>query len=114
GSTRQFSHAPITGEELATALWAASRGFDADVPAGLADMYLVVNGVEGVQPGAYFYQPGAHALELLAAGDFRNRSSYLCLEQPLGGDAAAVIYFMARLDALLRSFGARGNRLANL
>ena len=114
GSTRQFSHAAITADELGTALWAAARGFDADVPAGLVDIYLVVNAVEGVPPGAYFYQPGAHALELLAAGDFRNRSSYLCLEQPLGGDAAAVIYFLARLDPLLRAFGARGYRLANL
>ena len=114
GSTRQFSHAAITADELGTALWAAARGFDADVPAGLVDIYLVVNAVEGVPPGAYFYQPGAHALELLAAGDFRKRSSYLCLEQPLGGDAAAVIYFLARLDPLLRAFGARGYRLANL
>jgi SagB-type dehydrogenase family enzyme len=114
GSTRQFSHAPISAEELGAALWAASRGIDADVPAGLVDIYLVVNAVEGVPPGAYFYQRGAHALELLAAGDFRNRSAYLCLEQPLGGDAAAVIYFLARLDPLLRTFGARGYRLANL
>jgi len=114
GSTRQFGHAPLTAEELATALWAATRGFGADVPAGLVDLYLIVNSVEDVSPGAYYYQPAAHVLELLAAGDFRNQSSYLCLEQPLGGDAAAVIYFMARLDDLLRVFGDRGYRLANL
>ena len=114
GSTRQFGHAPLTADELATTLWAAARGFDADAPPGLVDLYLVVNAVEGVRPGAYFYQPAVHALELLAAGDFRNRSSYLCLEQPLGGDAAAVIYFLARLDAMLRTFGTRGYRLANL
>jgi len=52
-------------------------------------------------------------LELLATGDFRNRSSYLCLEQPLGGAAATVIYFLARLDDLSRAFGERGYRLAN-
>ncbi len=114
GSTRQFGHAPLTAEELATALWAATRGFEADVPAGLVDLYLIVNSVADVSPGAYYYQPAAHVLELLAAGDFRNRSSYLCLEQSLGGDAAAVIYFMARLDDLLRVFGDRGYRLANL
>ena len=114
GSTRQFGQAPLTAEELATVLWAATRGFEADVPAGLVDLYLIVNSVADVSPGAYYYQPAAHVLELLAAGDFRNRSSYLCLEQPLGGDAAAVIYFMARLDDLLRVFGDRGYRLANL
>jgi len=43
-----------------------------------------------------------------------NRSAYLCLEQPLGGDAAAVIYFLARLDELTDAAGDRGYRLANL
>ena len=114
GSTRRFGHAALTAEELGTALWAATRGLEADVPAGLVDLYLVVNAVEGVPAGAYVYRPTTHALELLAAGDFRNRSAYLCLEQPLGGDAAAVIYFLARLDELTDLFGDRGYRLANL
>lgn len=114
GSTRQFSHAPITAEELSTALWAATRGFEADVPAGLVDLYLIVNAVEGVPSGAYFYQPEDKALEPIRAGDVRGGSAYLCLEQPLGGDAAAVIYFLAPLDEILAAFGDRGYRLANL
>jgi SagB-type dehydrogenase family enzyme len=114
GSTREFGHASLTVEELATTLWAASRPFDADAPGELVDLYLIVNAVEGVSSGAYFYQPDAHALEALASGDFRNRSAYLCLEQPLGGDAAAVIYWLARLDAVITEFGDRGYRLANL
>lgn len=114
GSTREFGHTPLTSDELATALWAASRAFDADVPGGLVDLYLIANAVDGVPPGAYFYRPDAHGLETLAAGELRNRSAYLCLEQPLGGDAAAVIYWLTRLDALTRAFGDRGYRLANL
>jgi SagB-type dehydrogenase family enzyme len=114
GSTRQFGHTALTAEELATALWASMRSFDADVPAGLIDLYLIVNAVTGVPAGAYVYRPAAHALERLAAGDFRNRSAYLCLEQSLGGDAAAVVYFLARLDALLPVLGDRGYRVANL
>jgi len=114
GSTREFGHTPLTADELATALWAAARPFDADVPGGLVDLYLIVNAVESVAPGAYFYRPDAHALESLALGEFRHRSAYLCLEQPLGGDAAAVIYWLTRLDALTRSFDDRGYRLANL
>jgi len=114
GSTREFGHEPLTADELATALWAAARSFDADVPGGLVDLYLIVNAVEGVPPGAYFYRADTHALETLATGEFRNRSAYLCLEQPLGGDAAAVIYWLTRLDALTRAFGDRGYRAANL
>jgi hypothetical protein len=87
---------------------------ETDVPAGLVDPYLIVNAVDGVEPGAWRYWPDAHALELLRTGDVRNRSAYLCLEQALGGDAAAVLYFLAPLDALLGAWGNRGYRLANL
>jgi SagB-type dehydrogenase family enzyme len=114
GSTREFVHAPLMGEELATALWAATRPLDADVPGGLVDLYLVVNAVEGVPAGAYFYRADAHRLESLKTGDLRNRSAHLCLEQALGGDAAAVIYWLAPLDALTRVLGDRGYRLVNL
>ena len=116
GSTRRFSHAALTGEELATALWAASCPVNADVPGGLVDLYMVVNAVEGVAPGAYAYWPEASggALELLQAGDLRRESAHLCLDQPLGGDAAAVIYFLAPLDAVLAVYANRGYRLVNL
>jgi hypothetical protein len=95
-------------------LCAATRAFDGDAPSGLVDLYVIVNAVEGVLSGAYFYRSDAQALETLATGDLRNRSAYLCLEQPLAGDAAAVIYFLARLDSITRAFGDRGYRLANL
>jgi SagB-type dehydrogenase family enzyme len=85
-----------------------------DVSGALVDLYLVVNAVDGVAPGAYRYWPEGHGLERLAAGDYRSQSACLCLDQALGGDAAAVIYFLSPLDALLRAFGNRGYRLANL
>jgi hypothetical protein len=67
-----------------------------------------------VPSGAYFYRPDTHALETLATGEFRHRSAYLCLEQPLGGDAAVVIYWLARLGEITRALGDRGYRVANL
>ncbi|OLE36950.1 MAG: hypothetical protein AUG00_09425 [Candidatus Rokubacteria bacterium 13_1_20CM_2_70_7] len=114
GSARRFSEASLTAAELATTLWWATRWVDADVPPGLVDPYLVVNAVDDVAPGAYRYWPEAHALEVVSTGNYRADSAHLCLEQALGGDAAAVIYFLAPLDALLASFGTRGYRLANL
>jgi SagB-type dehydrogenase family enzyme len=113
GSTRRFAHAPISASQLAGALWAATRPLEADVSDGLVELYLIVNAVEGVAPGAYAYGPG-RGLELIRAGDFRRESAYLTLEQPLGGDAAAVIYFLAPLDAVLTAWGERGYRLVNL
>jgi SagB-type dehydrogenase family enzyme len=114
GSTRTFAHAPLTVDELGAALWAAARPIPQDVPSGHANLYLVVNAVEGVVPGAYRYDAGAHGLDRLAEGDFRRQSAFLTLEQPLGGDAAAVIYFLAPLNAALATLGDRGYRLVNL
>jgi hypothetical protein len=113
GSTRRFGHAPIAAAELSTALWSATRPVPADVPDGLVDVYLIVNAVDGVAPGAYAYWPG-RGLELIRAGEFRREASYLTLEQALGGDAAATIFFLAPLDAILAAWGERGYRLVNL
>jgi SagB-type dehydrogenase family enzyme len=114
GSTRRFSHAPLAALDLATVLWWATRPVEADVAWGFVDLFLAVHAVDGLTPGAWRYWPAAHALEPLQKGEFRPQSAFLCLEQALGGDAAAVIYFLAPLDALLASYGNRGYRLANL
>ena len=120
GSTREFSHAPISDEELATVLWAATRPIPADVPSGLVELFVIVNAVDGAAPGAYVYRPAPdapakeHALELIRAGALRDDAAYLTLEQRLGGDAAATIFFLAPLDAIIERWGERGYRLANL
>jgi SagB-type dehydrogenase family enzyme len=113
GSTRQFGHAALSAQELANALWAATLPVPADVPDGLVDLYVIVNAVDDVAPGAYAYWPG-RGLETIRPGQFRREAAYLTLEQALGGDAAATIFFLAPLDALLAAWGERGYRLANL
>ncbi len=118
GSTRQYSGQPLSAREMSTALFHATRGIAADFLAGpgrrLVDLYLMVNAVDGVTPGAYCYWPEAHGLELLQAGDFRRQAGFLCLEQALGADASAVIFFLADLSPILGRFGNRGYRLVNL
>jgi nitroreductase len=113
GSTRRFGPAPLSVRELSAALWTATRPIPADVPGGLIDVCVIVNAVDGVEPGAYAYWP-EHGLEQLRAGEFRREAAYLTLEQALGGDAAATIFFLAPLDAILAAWGERGYRLANL
>jgi SagB-type dehydrogenase family enzyme len=114
GSTRRFSHEAISAEELSTILWWATRPVERDVPARLVDLYLILNAVDGLPTGAVRYWPEPHALEVLSQGDYRSRSGYLCLEQGLGADAAAVIYFLSPLDDVLAALGERGYRLVNL
>src|SRR5262249_28426590 len=53
-------------------------------------------------------------LELLHAGDFRDTAGFLCLEQALGRDASAVLFYVADLPRIRRAFGDRGDRLAEL
>ncbi|MEW6211093.1 MAG: SagB/ThcOx family dehydrogenase, partial [Acidobacteriota bacterium] len=78
------------------------------------DIYLIVNAVDGLDQGAYFYRRKSRALELLRTGDFREQASYLTLEQDLGGDASATVFFMADLDPLLAGLGNRGYRVAQM
>ena len=118
GSTRRFSGAAISLDQLSTALFHATRTLPADVPGGLPDgcmdLYLTVHAVEGLAAGAYHYRPGDHALDRLKTGDFRNEAAFLSLEQSLGGTSSATVFFLADLDAVLDRFGNRGYRLANL
>jgi SagB-type dehydrogenase family enzyme len=114
GSARVFSHDPISALDLSTTLWAATRPISSDVPSGLVELFFIANAIEGVAPGAYAYRPAEHSVEMVRAGAFRDRASYLTLEQALGGDAAATIFFLAPLDALRARWGDRGYRLVNL
>jgi SagB-type dehydrogenase family enzyme len=118
GSTRQFARAPISFAQLSAILERASRGFAADFhnPSGalMNELYLIVNAVEGLQPGAYYFHRERGALELLKEGDFRRPAAYLGLEQDLPGDAAANIFFIADLNPILERYGNRGYRAVQL
>jgi SagB-type dehydrogenase family enzyme len=117
GSTRSFAEEPIDADQLATILWAASRGLPADCAAPGApfgDLYLIVNAVRGVEPGAYVYDRAREALGLLAAGHFRRRAGHLGLGQSLPAEAAADVFWLADLAPALARFGNRGYRAAAL
>ena len=114
GSTRRFSRVPMPEGRLEALLSASTSAVRSDYGGGLIDTYLIINGAEGLSPGAYYYSPGSSGLELLAAGEFREEAGHLCFEQALGADASAVAFFMADLDAVLSRFGNRGYRLAQL
>lgn len=118
GSTRQFSHEPITYAQLSTVLERSSRGFPADfhhpTHAVLNEMYLIVNAVEGLAPGSYYFHRQRRELEPLKKGNFRAEARFLGLEQDLPGDAATNIFFMTDLDKALETYGNRGYRAVQL
>jgi SagB-type dehydrogenase family enzyme len=118
GSTRKFAQMPISLAQLSTMLGRATRGIPADflMPHGtqLNDLYLIVNAVEGLDPGAYVYHRDRQMLERLKAGNFRTEAGYLGLEQQLPADAAADVFFLADLQSILQRFGNRGYRAVQL
>ncbi|WP_367134162.1 MULTISPECIES: SagB family peptide dehydrogenase [Streptomyces] len=123
---------PLAADQLAATLAAAasaSVGSDGTGPEGtrLTRLYVFVNHVEGVAPGAYAYEPGSahepagghepgsgHGLRLVKPGppgDFLQRNYFLSnynLEQ-----AAAVVVPAVRTAAVLDAAGDRGYRLVN-
>jgi SagB-type dehydrogenase family enzyme len=118
GSARKFAQVPIELEQLSTTLDRATRGIPADFlePQGtlLNDLYLIVNAVEGVEPGAYVFHRDRNALECLKAGSFRAQAGHLGLDQQLPAEAAADIFFLADLQRILERFGNRGYRAVQL
>ena len=118
GSTRAFAHESISLEQLAVALDYSTRGIDADfLPScgsSLNQLFLIVNAVDGLAPGAYLYHRGQHALEMLKEGDFRREAGYLGLEQKIPADASVNVYMLADLNQVLGAYGNRGYRMAEL
>ncbi len=118
----QFTSArPVRGDQLATVLAATAAGgaFGCDVTRPgqgleLATMYVFVNHVDGVEPGAYEFDPAANELILRkpgSPGPFLQANYFLTnynLEQ-----ASAVVVPAIRATAVLDALGGPGYRLVN-
>lgn len=118
GSTRQFAREPIPFGYLSRILQTSTGGIPADFlgPMGstLLEIYLIVNAIDGLPAGAYYYDQPGRALEVLKLGNFREVAGYLCLEQALGADGSAALFIMSSLDSILDVYGNRGYRAAQL
>jgi SagB-type dehydrogenase family enzyme len=117
-STRRFARKAMPFADLSTIIDRATRGIPTDFlshhAAPFNDIYAIVNRVEGLTQGAYFYRTADRTLELLKPGDFNEKASYLTLDQQLGGDACVTFFFMSDVKAVLGSYGNRGYRAAQM
>ena len=117
GSSRRFARDPIRLSALAAMLDAAARptGPDgADTGEAFNALYVIANAVDGLPEGIYCYRPALRSLEPIRSSDTRVLAEHLDLDQPLGGDAAADLYFVADMSAVVGRWGARGYRTAHL
>jgi len=117
GSARRFTHEAISFPQLASLLRTGSHGIPADFVAAtaqLADVYLIVNAVDGLAPGAYHFDRAHDALVELRRGDFRREAGFLGLGQQIPADAAVNLYWLVDLERVLAALGNRGYRAAQL
>jgi SagB-type dehydrogenase family enzyme len=108
-SQRDYRDRPLTQAELAALLWAtqgitgtmAGYHFRASPSAGAlypVETYIAVHRIEGVTPGIWHFQVLAFALELVAAGDFRQPLVNAGLSQSFLGEAGAVFIWTGVLN----------------
>jgi nitroreductase len=112
GSARDFTLDSIERDELATAPRWACAEVPGDLPS-LCSTSVIAHAVEGLRPAAYRFDP-PDRFERVREGGSRRETAHLCLHQPLGGAAAATIFFTADLDRVLSALGDRGYRVAQL
>jgi SagB-type dehydrogenase family enzyme len=109
---------PLPFDAFSTVLDRSTRGFAADclAPGALAphDLYLIVHNVEGLSDGVYLHHPELGAVELLRAGEFRDRATRIACEQEYAGAAHVNAYYLTDLAPVVERFGPRGYRLAQL
>ena len=120
GSSRRFARTDISFSALKTMLYSLTRGVPIDIfreGNSLIDIYFIANGVDGLTPGAYFYNrntsatnPSTSIEKIREIASSRNISGYLCLGQSLFSDASVVFFLMTDLQSVLRSLGNRGYR----
>ena len=105
-SIRDYDPTPLTLKELSHLLWAtqgvtgkaSSPGYRTVPSAGALhpiDTYLVVNRVQGLDPGIYFLSISDFSLQEKREGDFSLPIAQAALDQDMAGAAAVVFVWVA-------------------
>jgi SagB-type dehydrogenase family enzyme len=104
--------APVSFEDFSTVLCIANGAPPLDVPFPPADVYLIVNNVEGLEPGAYFFDRANNTVTLMQPADLRATARRLSMDQQYAADAQVVMFSMGNLDEIFARYGDRGYRIA--
>jgi SagB-type dehydrogenase family enzyme len=121
-SVRAYSGRSLTLQQVGQLLWAAQGRND---PSGLRtapsagalyplELLVAAGDVAGLDPGVYRYRPQQHALEMLHAGDRRDRLARAALGQSWVADSAAILIITAIYERTTRKYGERGKRYVHI
>ena len=120
---RSFKHERLTLEQLSQLFWAGQgtteeRGYLRAAPSGGAlypiDLYAVVKkeGVEGIRPGAYHYEPKGHSISLIEEGNLTSQIARAALSQMWMATAPLSVIITAEYGRICSKYGERGVRYA--
>ena len=120
-STRVLNGQPLKSAELSDLL---AFGYRPDLAhagthpryfdTGLIETFVVVNAVEDLEPGVYYFAPGFIELLKVRQRDVKREIFHLSLGQELARDASAVVIHTADLDAATERYGTRAYRYLHL
>lgn len=121
-SVRDYTGEPLTRAELAQLLWAAqgitgAEGLRTAPSAGALyplEVYVCVGDVIDLPAGIYRYEPGHHALVIVASGDRRAELCAAALGQPCVEAGAVVIALAADYGRTGARYGKRGIRYVHM
>jgi len=124
-SIRSFRDESMKKSELSQLLWASqgitkkSMGYELrSTPSAGAlypvETYLIILGVEGIQPGVYHYDVKNHELEELRTGDFGSQIAKASLDQDFVAEAAVVFIWTAIFERSKWKYGERAYRYVYL
>src|SRR6266540_4858379 len=110
-SARDYGDEPLSPDELADLLAWAEAPIPADAPRVVRQL-VTVAAVEGLEPGTY--DAGLQLLRAYDGPQLRERVGFAAMEQDHPRIAAANVFQLADLDAVVESLGDRGYRWAQL
>ncbi len=117
-SSHHFAPVALPSAAFATLLRTLTSVYPADVPSAnqrvALDVYLIVNDVAGVPPGAYRYLAAQHSLLTIRNGNLREWATHLALDQAFCREAAALAFLMADLGPLVTRCGDRSYRMVHI
>jgi SagB-type dehydrogenase family enzyme len=123
-STRRFTGGAITLTDLSALLdftyhpeHYQEQGLDPQPDTfdlSLIQTFVAVSDVTGLEAGCYYYAAQAEELRQIRFKNFRRELHYLCLQQDLGRDAAAVIFHTADLGVAIATYGDRAYRYLHM
>jgi SagB-type dehydrogenase family enzyme len=116
-SRRNFVKEALSREKLTgllQALCAKDSGETASVYKRSVATGFLINRVEGTEEGFYLLDPAQGRIGPVAQGPFTEKMTRTCLDQMWLAHAAVHFLFLANLEGLDRTWGARGYRYAML